>query len=275
MQMFEGSKLKALGVLKDSLFVIAGPCVIESQALVFEVAQAIKEITSRLGITFIFKASYDKANRSSLKSFRGPGLMKGLAVLESVSQKLKIPVLSDIHSVDEVDEASAVLDILQVPAFLCRQTDLLIKVAKSQCVVNVKKGQFLAPWDMEHVLEKIVQSDNNNVILTERGFSFGYNNLVSDMRSIPIMQKWGYPVVFDATHSVQLPGSGRGFSSGERKYAPLLAYAAVAVGCDGLFFEVHPKPDQALSDGSNMIALEHFEAVLRQALNFKKVAKGN
>ncbi|OED36759.1 3-deoxy-8-phosphooctulonate synthase [PVC group bacterium (ex Bugula neritina AB1)] len=259
----------------SSFFLIAGPCVIESESLVFEIAQELKEITDRLKIPFIFKASYDKANRTSLNSFRGPGLDKGLAILERVSKQLEIPVLSDIHNLDEVEEASKILDVLQIPAFLCRQTDLLVKAAQTDCILNIKKGQFLAPWDMKNVLDKVLESKKTDVFLTERGNSFGYNNLVSDMRSIPTMKKWGRPVVFDATHSVQLPGGKGSFSSGQREFAPLLAYAATSVGCDGLFFETHPEPDKALSDGPNMIPLGKFEPILKHILALRNISNGD
>jgi 2-dehydro-3-deoxyphosphooctonate aldolase (KDO 8-P synthase) len=246
------------------LFLIAGPCVIENEALMFETARRLKEITADLSIPFIFKSSYDKANRSSAESFRGPGLVEGLKILRRVKEKFDIPVLSDIHTAEEAEKAAEVLDILQIPAFLCRQTDLLIAAAKTGCIVNIKKGQFMAPWEMGNAVEKIESAGHHKILLTERGASFGYNNLVSDMRAIPIMQRFGYPVVFDATHSVQLPGAAGKSSSGQREFVVPLARAAVAAGCDGLFMEVHPDPDRAPSDGPNMLPLKELPALLKQ-----------
>ena len=271
---FKGDKTNRLGIQKGSLFFIGGPCVIESEDLVFEVAGALKEITTHLGIPYIFKASYDKANRSSGHSFRGPGIEKGLAILDKVKTQLNIPVLSDVHGVEELDAVKDVLDIIQIPAFLCRQTDLVQKAVEIGAIVNIKKGQFLAPWDMKYVLDKAVDAGSEDILLTERGVSFGYNNLVSDMRAIPIMREWGYPVVFDATHSVQLPGGLGSCSSGQREFALHLANAACAVGADGLFFEVHPDPDQGLSDGPNMVALKDIEAILKQTQAMKQCFEG-
>jgi 2-dehydro-3-deoxyphosphooctonate aldolase (KDO 8-P synthase) len=246
------------------LFLIAGPCVIEAEELMFDTARKLKEITAGLSIPLIFKSSYDKANRSSAGTFRGPGLTEGLKMLAKIKKEFDLPILSDVHTAEEAEAAAEVLDILQIPAFLCRQTDLLIAAAKTGRVVNVKKGQFMAPWEMENAVEKIESAGNCKIILTERGASFGYNNLVSDMRSIPIMQRFGYPVVFDATHSVQLPGAAGKSSSGQREFVAPLARAAVAAGCDGLFMEVHPDPDRAPSDGPNMVPLKDLLGLLTQ-----------
>jgi 2-dehydro-3-deoxyphosphooctonate aldolase (KDO 8-P synthase) len=244
--------------------VIAGPCVIEDAGLVLETAAELKRITGELKLPFIFKSSYDKANRSSGQSFRGPGLQAGLKVLARVREEVGVPVLSDVHSPEDATEAGRVLDVLQVPAFLCRQTDLLIAAARTGKVVNVKKGQFLAPWDMANVIEKIEAAGNRRILLTERGASFGYNNLVTDFRALPIMRRLGYPVIFDATHSVQLPGGAGTHSSGQREFIAPLARGAVAVGCEGLFMEVHPDPDKALSDGPNMVPLAQVRDLLQQ-----------
>jgi 2-dehydro-3-deoxyphosphooctonate aldolase (KDO 8-P synthase) len=256
------------------LVLIAGPCVIESESLVLETAHQLKEITMPLGIPLIFKSSYDKANRSSIHSFRGPGLEKGLAILQKVKEKLQLPLLSDIHQVEEIQSAASVLDVLQIPAFLCRQTDLLVAAARSGKVINVKKGQFLAPWDVKNIVAKLEEVGNRQILLTERGTSFGYNNLVADMRSLPILQGFGYPVIFDATHSVQLPGGAGSASSGQREFVPHLARAAVAVGCEGLFMEVHPMPDKALSDGSNMVSLQDLPGLLKQVVRIRHSLKG-
>jgi len=255
---------------------IAGPCVIESEAIVLKTATAIAKIAQDLQIPYIFKASYDKANRTSIRSFRGLGLSSGLAILEKVKQEVGVPVLTDIHEVQDVAEVAAVVDVLQIPAFLCRQTDLLCAAAKSGCVVNVKKGQFLSPWDMSNVVAKIKEAGTHNICLTERGASFGYQNLVVDMRSLPIMRALGYPVIFDATHSVQLPGGGGTVSSGQREFVAPLARAAAAVGCDGFFMEVHPKPEEALSDGPNMVRLQELRGLLVQLQAIWEVSgKGN
>ncbi len=244
------------------LVLIAGPCVIESRALAFKVASEIKKITAALKIPFIFKASYDKANRTSLASFRGPGMSQGLEVLREIKERLGVPVLSDVHSSQEVQEAAQVLDVLQIPAFLCRQTDILIAAAQSGRVVNIKKGQFLAPGDMQQVVKKIESAGNRNILLTERGASFGYNNLVTDFRSLSIMRKTGYPVVFDASHSVQQPGGLGSVSGGMSEFIPLLSRCAVAAGCDAVFMEVHPNPKKALSDGPNMLRLDQLRKLL-------------
>ncbi len=244
------------------LTVIAGPCVIESESSAMQIASRLKEIADRLDIFLIFKASYDKANRTSVDSYRGPGLDEGLRILEKIRREFDLPILSDVHSETEATAAGNVLDVLQIPAFLCRQTSILIAAADSGKVVNVKKGQFLAPEDMTHVVHKLEQSGCNKILLTERGSSFGYRNLVSDFRSIPTMAENGYPIIFDATHSVQKPGGFGSHSGGAREFAPLLARCAVVSGCDGVFFETHPDPDQALSDGPNMIPLDHMATLL-------------
>ena len=256
------------------LAVIAGPCVIESRESALRHAAALKERADRVGVPYIFKASYDKANRSSVNSFRGLGLEAGLAILAEVKQKIGVPVLTDVHESDQVTAVKEVADILQIPAFLCRQTDFVAAVARSGKVVNVKKGQFLAPWDMRNVIDKIVSTGNEQILVTERGASFGYNNLVSDMRSLVVMGEMGYPVVFDATHSLQLPGGLGNASGGDRKYIPALARAGVATGIDALFMEVHENPDQALSDGPNSLALENFEGLLRQVKAIDAMVKG-
>ena len=248
----------------QSHLVIAGPCVIEDAGLVMETAKELKRITGELKLSFIFKSSYDKANRSSGQSFRGPGIKDGLQILSRVRDQVGVPILSDVHSVEEAMEAGKVLDVLQIPAFLCRQTDLLIAAARTGKVVNVKKGQFLAPWDMANVVQKIEEAGNRRILLTERGASFGYNNLVTDFRALPIMRRLGYPVIFDATHSVQLPGGAGTRSSGQREFIAPLARGAVAVGCEGLFMEVHPNPDKALSDGPNMVPLAEVRGLLEQ-----------
>lgn len=242
--------------------IIAGPCVIESKDITFQTAQRLKEICSAVGLPFVFKSSYDKANRTSIKSFRGPGMEKGLRVLADIKSRLNIPVISDIHSEEEVSPASEVLDAFQIPAFLCRQTDLILAAAKTGKPVNIKKGQFLAPWDVKNIIEKFTSTGNQNLFITERGTSFGYNNLVVDFRGLPIMRSYGYPVVFDVTHSLQIPGGQGTCSGGQREFAEPLARAAVAVGVDGLFMEVHPEPDKALCDGANMIKLEEVKKML-------------
>jgi len=246
------------------IVVIAGPCVIESEKHALKTAEQLKQIFADAGIPFIYKSSYDKANRSSIKSYRGPGLKEGLRILQKVKEELDVPILSDIHKEEEVDPAAQVLDILQIPAFLCRQTDLVVKAAKSGKPVNVKKGQFLAPWDMKNVVDKIKECGNEDIMLTERGFMFGYNNMVVDMRSLVLMREFGYPVVFDCTHSLQLPGGQGMTSGGQRELVPYLTRGAVAVGCDMLFMEAHPDPDNAPSDGPNMLKFETLPALLKQ-----------
>ncbi|RMG30805.1 MAG: 3-deoxy-8-phosphooctulonate synthase [Gammaproteobacteria bacterium] len=248
--------------LEHPLFLIAGPCVIESRSLVLETAEKLARITASLGIPFIFKSSFDKANRSSAQSFRGPGLEEGLRILEVVREQVGVPVLTDVHEDTPVDEVAAVVDVLQTPAFLCRQTNFIQRVARTGKPVNIKKGQFLAPWDMKHVVAKARAVGNDRILVCERGYTFGYNNLVSDMRALAILRETGCPVVFDATHSVQLPG-GRGTASGgQREFVPVLARAAVAAGVSGLFMETHPDPDRALSDGPNSWPLDRMEALL-------------
>ncbi len=247
-------------------FLIAGPCVIESEQLVLETAGRIAEITKSLGIPYVFKSSFDKANRTSIKSFRGPGVKDGLAVLAKVQKEIGVPVLTDVHTEEQAAEAGKVVDVLQIPAFLCRQTDLLIAAAKTGKVVNVKKGQFLSPLEMGNAVKKVEECGNQRIVLTERGSSFGYNNLVVDMRSFPILRSFGYPVVFDATHSVQLPGGGGTKSSGQREFVEPLACAAAGAGVDGFFMEVHPDPDQALSDGPNMVPLHQLKSLLERVM---------
>lgn len=246
--------------------IIAGPCVIEDAGLVLETATELKHITGELKLPFIFKSSYDKANRSSGRSFRGPGLEAGLAVLTRIREELGVPLLSDVHTAEEATAAGRLLDVLQIPAFLCRQTDLLVAAARTGRVVNIKKGQFLAPWDMANVVQKIEDAGNRRLLLTERGVSFGYNNLVNDFRALPIMRGFGYPVIFDATHSVQLPGGAGSRSTGQREFIAPLVRAAVATGCEGLFMEVHPDPDKALSDGPNMVPLAEVRTLLEQVV---------
>lgn len=253
------------------LVLIGGPCVIESEAFALKMAEAIQKVASSLHIPYIFKSSYDKANRSSIRSFRGPGLQKGLQILNRIKRELALPVLSDIHSVEEVDPASAVLDCLQIPAFLCRQTDLVVAAAKTGKAVNVKKGQFLAPWDVRNIIEKIETAHNRKILLTERGTTFGYNYLVNDMRSLQVMRAFGYPVLFDATHSTQLPGGEGHRSGGQREFVEGLARSACGMGCDGLFLEIHSKPKEALSDGTNMLALKDLKPLLEELLQIDAV----
>lgn len=243
-------------------FLIAGPCVIESESCALRLAEELSKLTGELGIPYVFKASFDKANRTSVDSFRGPGLTEGLRILEKIRNECGVPVLSDVHEVEQVGPAAEVLDILQIPAFLCRQTDLILAAANTGKIVNVKKGQFLAPWDVKNIVKKIEAAGSDQLILTERGVSFGYNNLVVDFKSLPIMRDLGYPVVFDATHSVQLPGGSGTSSSGQSEFVPHLARAAVAVGVDGLFFEVHERPESALSDGPNALQLDRVRDLL-------------
>jgi 2-dehydro-3-deoxyphosphooctonate aldolase (KDO 8-P synthase) len=249
---------------------IAGPCVIESEKICLETGRQIKQITKKLGIPYIFKSSFDKANRLSGSSFRGPGLKNGLAILAKVKKELDLPVLSDIHCSRQITEASRVLDIIQIPAFLCRQTDIVLAASKSGKVINIKKGQFLAPWDMEPIIKKVESTGNRNIIITERGVSFGYNNLVTDFRALAIIRSLGYPVIYDATHSVQLPGAKGGSSGGEREFVAGLSRSAVAFGCDGLFLEVHPEPDKAPCDGPNMIDLGQLERLLSEVKKIEK-----
>jgi len=252
----------------NPVVLIAGPCVIESEAGALRHARAIKAIAGRLGIPFIFKSSYDKANRTSIHSYRGPGLKSGLKILKRIKDSVGVPILSDVHCKEDVKEAAKVLDIIQIPAFLSRQTDLVVASARTGKAVNIKKGQFLAPWDMAHVIKKIESTGNRKIILTERGVSFGYNNLVSDFRSLLIMKELGYPVIYDATHSVQIPAGKGSKSGGERKFIPYLSMAAITCGADAIFMEVHEAPDRALSDGPNMVKLSELESIL---LKLKKV----
>ncbi len=261
--------------LDQPLFLIAGPCVIESEQLQLDVAGQLKEITSSLGINFIFKSSFDKANRTSLASFRGPGMEEGLRVLSEVKRQLGVPVLTDVHEYTPMDEVASVVDVLQTPAFLVRQTDFITKVCAAGKPVNIKKGQFLSPWDMKPVVEKARATGNPNIMVCERGASFGYNNLVSDMRSLAVMRDTGCPVVFDATHSVQLPGGQGGTSGGQREFVPVLARAAVAVGVSGIFMETHPDPSKALSDGPNAWPLDKMRALLETLLELDAATKRN
>ena len=259
--------------LDRPLFLIAGPCVVESQQLQVDTAGTLKEITARLGIPFIFKSSYDKANRTSSKSFRGLGIDEGLRILAEVRRQVGVPLLTDVHEYTPLDEVAAVVDVLQTPAFLCRQTDFIQNVAKAGKPVNVKKGQFLSPWEMKHVSDKALETGNTQIMVCERGASFGYNNLVSDMRSLAVMRETGCPVVFDATHSVQLPGGAGGKSGGQREFVPVLSRAAVAVGIAGIFMETHPDPDKALSDGPNAWPLQKMESLLQTLLELDRVTK--
>jgi len=249
---------------KSPLVLIAGPCVIESEAHCLDTAKKIKDIAQDLDIPFIFKSSFDKANRLSIDSYRGPGFKRGLEILGKVKQKIKVPVLSDIHCQNEIKEAAKILDIIQIPALLCRQTDIAVAVALTGKVINIKKGQFLAPWDILPIIKKIESTGNKSILITERGACFGYNNLVSDFRSLAIMREFGYPVIYDATHSVQLPGGKGASSGGQREFVAGLSRAAVAFGCDGLFLEVHPDPDKAPCDGPNMIDLKELQKLIKQ-----------
>lgn len=255
------------------LTILAGPCAIESQEILDETAEALQSICKKLDINYVFKSSFDKANRSSINSFRGPGLEKGLKMLQAVKTKYNLPIVTDIHTPDQASKVAEVADILQIPAFLCRQTDLLVAAAKTGKIVNIKKGQFLAPEQMKSLIQKVLDSGNNNIMLTDRGTTFGYNNLVSDFRSIMIMKQFGYPVIFDATHSVQMPGSNGDSTGGDRRFVPLLANCAMAAGADVLFFEVHPDPDKALCDGPNMLALKDAEKVFTKCKEIFEVIR--
>ena len=255
------------------LVLIAGPCVIESEKLCLQVAAAVRKVCARLQITYVFKASYDKANRTSARSFRGPGIDAGLKVLARVRAEFGVPVLTDVHTEQEAAAAAQCVDVLQIPAFLCRQTDLIEAAARTGKVVNLKKGQFLSPLEMGQVIQKAASAGAKKILVTERGTTFGYNNLVADMRSIPILRGFGFPVIFDATHSVQLPGGGGDKSSGQREFAPVLARCAIAAGANGIFIETHPNPDRALSDGPNMIPLAEMPALLRNLLKIAKAAR--
>lgn len=256
-------KLRNFEIGGDKLTIMAGPCAIESQDILNRTAEKLKEITEKLGINYIFKSSFDKANRSSITSFRGPGLEKGLEMLAKVKSEFDLPIVTDIHNPDQAAVVAEVADVLQIPAFLCRQTDMLVAAAKTGKIVNIKKGQFLAPEQMLPLIKKVEDSGNSNILVTDRGTSFGYNNLVVDFRGIQIMQQFNYPVVFDATHSVQLPGANGTSSGGDRRFVPLLAKSAMAAGANALFFEVHPDPDCAKCDGPNMIPLEKAETLFR------------
>lgn len=258
---------------KGPLVLIAGPCVIESESSAVRHAKAIMAVAERLDIPYIYKSSYDKANRTSVKSYRGPRLKKGMQILKRVKDETGLPVLSDVHCKEELDAAAAVLDVIQIPAFLSRQTDFIIAAAKTKKVINIKKGQFMAPWDVEFAIEKAESAGNRSIIITERGASFGYNNLVSDMRALPLLEELGYPVVFDATHSVQLPGGMGKASGGESRFVPVLARAAVAAGCDGLFLEVHEDPRCALCDGPNSLALKDLEELLVTVKEIDSIVK--
>ncbi|UFS71317.1 3-deoxy-8-phosphooctulonate synthase [Geomonas sp. RF6] len=255
------------------LAIIAGPCVMENEASTMRCAERLMTICNGVGMPLIFKASYDKANRTSVHAYRGPGMKDGLRILARVKESLGVPVLSDIHSIEQVEPAADVLDVIQIPAFLCRQTDLLVAAAKTGKVINVKKGQFLAPWDMKNVVGKLLSCENENIILTERGASFGYNNLVVDLRSLPIMRSTGCPVVFDATHSVQLPGGAGGSSGGQREFVEYLARGAVAAGVDGVFLEVHEDPEQALCDGPNSVRLDDLPVLLKKLKAIDAIVK--
>ena len=267
-------KLRDFEIGGDKLTILAGPCAIESQEILNETAAGLKEITKKLGINYVFKSSFDKANRSSITSFRGPGLEKGLEMLTQVKEKYDLPIVTDIHTPQQAARVAEVADILQIPAFLCRQTDLLVAAAKTGKIINIKKGQFLAPEQMGSLIKKVEDSGNSNILITDRGTSFGYNNLVVDFRGIPIMQNFGYPVVFDATHSVQLPGANGTSSGGDRRFVPYLAKAAMAVGANSLFFEVHPSPDKALCDGPNMIALKDAEKLFAMCKSIFELVRG-
>ena len=258
---------------QNPLVLIAGPCVIESEKIAMEIAEKLKSITGELHVPFIFKASYDKANRTSINSFRGPGLSDGLKILQKIKTELDLPILSDVHKEEEIDPAAEVLDILQIPAFLCRQTDLLVKAAKTGKPINVKKGQFLAPWDMKNIVVKLEESGNSNILLTERGTTFGYNNLVVDMRSLVLMREYSCPVIFDATHSLQQPGGQGTTSGGQSEMVPDLARGAVAVGCDALFMEIHTDPSKALSDGPNMLQIDMLPELLEQLVTLDQIVK--
>ena len=273
MEIIKKLKLKDFEIGGDKLTILAGPCAAESMEILDETAKGLKEITKKLDINFVFKSSFDKANRSSINSYRGPGLEKGLEMLQAIKSKYGMPIVTDIHTPDQAEPVSEVADILQIPAFLCRQTDLLVAAAKTGKIVNIKKGQFLAPEQMGPLVKKVEDSGNNNILLTDRGTSFGYNNLVVDFRAIPIMLEFGYPIVFDATHSVQLPGANGTSSGGDRRFVPPLAKAAMAAGANALFFEVHPDPDKALCEAANMIALKDAEELFKQCKDIFQIVR--
>ena len=257
----------------DKLTILSGPCVIESEEVLKVTAEKLKEVCSKLDINLVFKSSFDKANRSSINSFRGPGIERGLEMLAKIKKEFELPIVTDIHSAEEAAIAAEVADILQIPAFLCRQTDLLVAAGKTGKIVNIKKGQFLAPEQMKPLIKKVEDSGNSNILLTERGTTFGYNNLVSDFRGIPIMKQYGYPVIFDATHSVQLPGAEGESSGGDRRFVPVLAKSAMAAGANGLFFEVHPEPDCAMCDGPNMVPLSDIESLFKICKDIFEIVK--
>lgn len=266
-------KLRNFELGGDKLTILAGPCALESKEIAEEVAVKLKKVCQKLDINYVFKSSFDKANRSSITSYRGPGMEEGLKILAGIKEKYDLPIVTDIHSPEQAEQVAKVADILQIPAFLCRQTDLLVAAAKTGKIVNIKKGQFLAPEQMKSLIKKVEDTGNTNILVTDRGTSFGYNNLVVDFRGIPIMQNFGYPVVFDATHSVQLPGANGTSSGGDRRFVPVLAKAAMAVGANVLFFEVHPDPDKALCDGPNMVALEDAEALFKKCKDIFELVK--
>ncbi|MCD7739745.1 MAG: 3-deoxy-8-phosphooctulonate synthase [Candidatus Gastranaerophilales bacterium] len=268
-------KLRNFEIGGKKLTVFAGPCAIESKDILFKTAQFLKKLTSELDINFVFKSSFDKANRSSIHSYRGLGIETGLSLLADVKKEFDIPIVTDIHETNQASLAAEVADVIQIPAFLCRQTDLLVAAAKTNKIINIKKGQFLAPSQMNSIANKVKESGNNKITITDRGVTFGYNNLVSDMRAVPIIQEMGYPVIFDATHSVQLPGGCGNCSSGERKFVSVLARAAIASGADGLFFEVHPNPDYALCDGANMINFEQAKNIFKICRDIFNLIKNN
>lgn len=263
-------KIRDFIVSEEKLTFICGPCVIESEKHTLECAKELKEIFSEFDFNFIFKASFDKANRSSINSFRGPGLKKGLEILQKVKDRYDLCVTSDIHLPEHANLVKDTLDLIQIPAFLCRQTDLLIEAGKTNVAINVKKGQFVSPWDMKNVVDKLLTTGNKNIMLTDRGVSFGYNNLVSDFRAIPIMKKFGYPVCFDASHSTQLPGGNMSCSSGQKEFIPYLAKAAVAVGANAIFIECHPFPKEAKCDSENVLAFENLRSLLKEIENIHK-----
>ncbi len=266
--------INGIGIGKNlPLVLIAGPCVLEDYKTTFAIASHLKDLTAHLDIPFVFKASYDKANRTAIDSYRGPGIKNGLAMLKKIKTDLNINILSDVHQVDEVRQAAEVLDVIQIPAFLCRQTDLITTAARTGKPINLKKGQFLAPWDMTHVVKKVESTGNRKILLTERGNMFGYNNLVVDFRNISIMQQSGYPVIFDATHSIQLPGGAGKSSGGQREFAPILAGSAVAAGADGIFLEVHMDPEKALCDGPNSLKLDDLEELLVKLKTIREVVE--
>jgi len=266
--MVNSVQLNNFKIGENKLTILAGPCAIESKDILFQTAEYLKKLTNELDINFVFKSSYDKANRSSINSYRGLGIEKGLELLAEVKKEFNLPIVTDIHNPDEAEIAAEVADIIQIPAFLCRQTDLLVAAAKTNKIINIKKGQFLAPQQMKSIANKVKESGNNKITITDRGVTFGYNNLVSDMRAIPIIQEMGYPVIFDATHSVQLPGGCGESSSGERKFVPILAKSAVAAGANGLFFEVHPNPDKALCDDQTWLIFHKLKKFLILAMKF-------